>query len=186
MQRFLKISLTLCIALIGIIAPSCSSKEDELVGSWSTSFGLTNDYTQYRVYSDSEYHPTFFQTIKFSQGENGKPGTFTEVISPLVLSGQNSNELKIGSKISGTWEIKNKKLYMYFDENSFSLTNDDMIGINDKAILEDQMTQEFFQRYGTVCSNGMNFEIVKRNDKTGVEIHFGNTKVTLVKKEVEE
>ena len=154
-----------------------------MIGSWETTFGLTNDYTQYRVFSNSEYKPTFFHTLNFYQGEKGKSGTFTDVITPLVLPGQNNEELKLGSRISGTWEVKNNNLFLYYDENSFSLINADTLSRNDRLILEERLKLEFLDKYKTKGAEGLSYEIVHKNNKTGLEIKFGNTKVTLKKED---
>lgn len=169
--------------LMALVLVSCSSKEDELIGSWSTSFGIANDYTQYRVYSNSEFRPTFFQTFTFEKGKNGEMGTFTDNISPLVIGEQNPDEVLIGSKISGTWEIKDKKLYLYFDDEGLSLTNADDLGRTNRMIVEDDMTQRFLDEYKKLGEDGLSYEIVHKNDKTGLEINFGNTKLILIKKE---
>ena len=182
MKKFIKITLKMCFALIFIMATSCSSKENELVGSWRASFGLNDDYLHERGYSDSKYSPTFIQTITFYQGVKSESGTFTDVIAPIVISSQNDEVIKIGSKLSGTWEVKEKKIYMYFDENSLSLINDDMIDETDKSLLENQISQNFFGKYKDLCANGLKYEIFHKNNKTGLKIMFGNTKVTLIKK----
>lgn len=181
MKKFIKISLTFWIAIIGVIATSCSSKENELIGRWGNSFGLTNNYTGNRVYKETG--ATCFQTFTFEKGENGEPGVFTDAISPLVIGSQNPDDVLIGSKISGTWEVKGKKLYLYYDTESFSLTNADEMGRTDKMILEEEMAQKFLDDYKNLGAEGLSYEIVHKNNKTGLEIKFGNTKVTLIKQE---
>ena len=181
MKKIFKISLTFWIAIIGIIATSCSSKENELIGRWSNSFGFTNNYTENRVYKETG--DTFFQTFTFQKGENGEPGVFTDAISPLIIGDQNPDRVLIGSTISGTWEVKNDKLYLYYDKESFSLTNADEIGRTDKMILEEEMTQKFLEKYEKLGADGLSYEIIHKNNKTGLEIKFGNTKVTLKKED---
>lgn len=172
--------LTLFMALVLI---SCSTKEDEIIGSWSTSSGLANEYTQYRVYSNSEYRPTFIQTFTFEKDENGSENSFTDKISPLVIGGQNPDEVLIGSEISGTWEVKGNKLYLYFDEDSLSLTSADEVGDTDRIALEDEMTQMFLENFKSLGAEGLSYEIVHKNNKTGLEMSFGNSKVTFIKQE---
>lgn len=178
MNKLKNFSLTLCLALIGIVVISCSSKEDELIGQWGNSFGLTNNYTKNRVYKETG--DTFFQTLTFEKGENGEMGVFTDNISPLVI---NPDDILLGSVISGTWEIKGKKLYLYFEDESLSLTNADGIGRADRLILEEEMAQRFLDEYKKLGAEGLNYEIIHKNNKTGLEINFGNAKITLIKKE---
>ena len=73
----------------------------------------------YRIFWTTEYRPSYFHFITFSQGENGKLSVFTDVINPVTL--YDDDGARIGSKITGTWEVKNNKLFLYYDENSFSL-----------------------------------------------------------------
>ena len=181
MKKFIKISLTFWIAIIGVIATSCSSKENELIGRWGNSFSLTNNYTENRVYKETR--ATCFQAFTFEKGENGEPGVFTDAISPLIIGDQNPHRVLIGSTVSGTWEIKNDKLYLYYDKESFSLTNADEMRRTDKMILEEEMAQKFIVDYKKLGAEGLSYEIVHKNNKTGLEIKFGNTKVTLIKKE---
>lgn len=167
----------------GLLLVSCSSKEDELVGKWGNSFGLKNKYTSDRVYTSPDNHDAFFQTFIFENGEKGEKGAFTDYISPVVIGDQNPDEMVIGSEISGTWEVKGDKLYLYFDNESFSLTNADMIGRTDRIMLEDEMAQKFLENYEYLGTKGLSYKIFHKNNKTGLEINFGNTKVTLIKKE---
>lgn len=175
-------ALAVLTLFVTFILVSCSSKEDELIGSWSRSFGIANDYTQYRVYSESDYRPTFIQTFTFEKGEKGRENLFTDYISPLVIGGQNPDDVLIGSEITGTWEIKDDKLFLYYDSESFSLTNADMLGRTDRMIAEEELGQSFLEDYKKLGEKGLSYEIVHKNDKTGLEINFGNTELTLIKK----
>lgn len=44
---------------------------------------------------------------------------------------------------------------MHFDDNSLTLTNDDMIDRTDKSILENQMSQKFFDKYKDLGAKGL-------------------------------
>ena len=50
-------------------------------------------------------------------------------------------------------------------------------------ILEEEMTQKFLDDYKKLGAEGFSYEIVHKNNKTGLEINFGNTKVTLKKED---
>lgn len=180
MKKFNSPLAILCLFFTCLLV-SCSSKEDKLVGQWGNSFGITNNYTDTRVYK--EPGDACFQTFFFEKGENGEMGVFTDNITPLVIGGQNPDNVIIGSQISGTWKIKGDKLYLYFDKNSFALTNADMLGRTERMILEDQMAKSFLDEYKNLGEEGLNYKIVHKNNKTALEINFGNTKVTLVKRE---
>lgn len=45
------------------------------------------------------------------------------------------------------------------------------------------MAQKFLEHYKKLGADGLKFEIVNKNNKTVLKIYFGNTKVTLNKKE---
>ncbi|MCH5245053.1 MAG: hypothetical protein J1E84_01215 [Muribaculaceae bacterium] len=178
-QIFLKITLACCIALIGLLETSCSIREKELEGRWSTS--VCDVYAMDRIFWTTEYRPTYLHFITFSQGENGKLSVFTDVINPVTI--YDADGARIGSKITGTWEVKNNKLFLYYDENSFSLINADTLSRNDRLILEERLKLEFLDKYKTKGSNGLIYDITEKNNRKKLDIDFGNSMVTVVKEE---
>ena len=99
-----KVLPILVISVLGILV-SCTNDAKELDGDWSTTFSLTDDYTQYRVFSTGDRRYTFFQTLSFvkTEGENG--GYFEETINPMVFQ-PDPYHVVVGSKVEGLWEIK--------------------------------------------------------------------------------
>lgn len=158
-----------------LILVSCS-KEDKLVGTWDRSLGLGDDYTQYRRFYNSEYPPTCFHTFTFEKGEDGEKGTFTDAVSPLVLptGDTNPDQLIVGSKITGEWEIKGKKLYLFYDDD-LKLLNADNLSSADQSRLKDEMTAAFLKEYKQLGEEGFPYEIVKKDKGESLKIAFGNT-----------
>lgn len=157
---------------------SCSSKEDQFVGSWSRSFGMnTHPYTEFRAFSQNT-GKTFFHTFTFEKGKDGK-GEFFDVVSPLMIGGD-PDEIVIGSKVSGEWEVKDGKLYLYYNDD-IQLTHADNLDPEVKTILEDQLTQQVLSKYKEDGEKGFSYEFKEKNNKTGLEIEFGQDKMVLVK-----
>ena len=178
MKAIIRIENWLFLLLAVVLFGACSSKEDALKGSWTRTFGLnTSSYTEGRVFSQ-EAGKTFFHTFVFEKGTSGK-GTFKDVVNPLVLN-NNSDLVVVGSKISGEWEIKDNKLYLYYND-SVELTNGDDLHPADKARLEGQMKELFLTKFKEAGEKGFPYELKEKNNKTGIEIDFGNDKETFVK-----
>lgn len=176
-------------AIMGIVlvcmCTACTSDEDKLEGSWTTMFSLKNDYVKYRVFTTSEYHPTYYHIVSFKKGENDKRGTFVDYITPLILDESNSDEVVVGSKISGTWEVKKDKIHLYYNDE-VSLTNAENIGDGDKDNLESEMAEYFLAEYKTIGENGIPFQIINRNNKVVLELNLDNPPIVLIKKENKE
>lgn len=166
------------LAVLFMITFSSCSKGDELVGSWSNMFGLnTNDYTIYRAYKADDYHPTLIHTIEFEKGKKGEPGTFTDYVNRTLVPNNDEN-MFAGSKISGKWEIKKGKLYLYYDDevNVIGAKN---LSDNDIAVLENEMTERFLADFKEAGANGLRYKIEKEKGNKTLNIDFGNTKVSL-------
>lgn len=164
---------TLLLLFLGCSLISCSNEADKLEGSWSNTFGLSDDYSEFRIYQQSERGFTYFHTFKFinEQDENG--GYFLDVISPLAIS-QSPDDIVVGSEISGKWEIVKGKLYLYFSDN-IELLNAENLNLNDQNYLASQMVKYFLDKYRIVCSQGLDFEIKENSSGSSLTIHFGNT-----------
>lgn len=172
------ISKLIClVAAVGLFV-SCSSDEDKLVGSWTRSFGINSaSYTEMRSFQQEGSHPTFFHTFTFEKG-NGEMGKFVDVVYPLALGG--NNEPKVGSKITGNWKVKDGKLYLYYN-NDYSLTHADELDPEVRSIIEEQAPLQFLAKYKEAGERGFPYEIVEKNNKTGLEIDFGTDKLVFSK-----
>lgn len=185
MKTVFKFTFGAAFAFIILAFVSCSSAEDELVGSWSTSFGLSNDYQHLRVAQKEDDHNTFMQTFTFEMGEKNEPGKFKDYIAPLaMLTSSSDDEIIVGSVLTGTWELKNKKLYLHF--NNLELVNADNLAPELKNAIKDEMQKRFFEKYQKDAENGISYEIEERNNKTGLILNFGSTKLKLIKSEKKE
>lgn len=155
------------ISVLGILG-SCTNDAKKLDGDWSTTFSLTDDYTQYRVFSTGDKRYTFFQTLSFvkTEGENG--GYFEETISPMVFQ-SDPYQVVVGSKVEGIWEITKGKLFLYYD-GGIELTNADNISFEDKMYLIEQMEELFFKDFEKIGHRGLKYEI--KDDH--LKIDFGN------------
>ena len=177
------------LAIVGIvfvsICTACTSKEDELAGSWSTTFGSKNDYVQKRVLNTSENNPTYYHILTFNKGENGDKGAFTDCVSPLALGNQNNDDINVGSIIKGTWEVKKNKIYLYYN-SEVSLTNADNLSDDDKFLVENEMARAFLADNKEAGENGVPYEIIKKNGKVALKIQLCNPSITLVKKKEKE
>lgn len=172
--------LTIFIGIIFVcICTGCSSKEDKLVGTWSTAFSLKNDYVRCRVYSISGDHPTYNHYFTFKKGENGNKGTFVDGITAYVFD---ENEIHVGSKITGTWEIKKDKIFLYYDDN-VSLTNANKFGETDKNLLKEEITKQFLKDYRKVGENGVSYEVYKKDGKAKLRINLCYPPLTMNKEE---
>lgn len=159
---------------------SCSKDEDQLIGSWSRCFGLnTNSYTQYRAFHDKDIHPTYFHTFVFEKG-TGDKGIFKDVVKALILSG--TQRVSVGSKLSGNWEVRNGKLYLYYDDTMQLLDADDL-NTELIAILEEAVKDKFLSKFKEAGKNGYEYTLKKVRDKDVLEIDLGSETLTL-KKEV--
>lgn len=181
----MKVRYSNCILIIitflfsGILL-SCSDDAKKLEGSWSDTFSLTNDYSQYRVYQQSERRYTFFHTFNFNKDKGKNGGNFLDVISPIAIS-QSPDDIIIGSEIRGEWEVKNGKLYLNFLD-SMELLNAENISYNDKIYLISELSKYFLNDFREMARQGLPFEIKENNGKNQLTIHFGNSTETFIKR----
>ncbi|MDE6300461.1 MAG: hypothetical protein K2M19_01925 [Muribaculaceae bacterium] len=159
---------------LGCMLSSCSSREDKFVGSWSRTFGLRDNYTQYRVIADKG--KSFFQTFTFEKGKDGK-GTFTDYIAPVMAS---SDQFAVGSKISGEWEIKDAKLYLYFD-GELSLTNADKESEDDKFVIASALAEKFLSDIKSEGEKGIPYEFGETNGREWLKFKFKGEDISLLK-----
>lgn len=172
-MKTIKIILTLLYLMtVSFMFVSCASKGNELVGSWSRSFGLNdNPYTEVRAFTSVGANPSFYHTFVFEIGKDGK-GHFKDEVTPLDF-GLQPDDIAAGSKVTGEWEIKENKLFLYYD-GDITLNNSDKIEPGLEKILIDAMKKQFLNIYGAMGEKGLPYEIFEKNDKTGLKIQFGN------------
>ena len=169
------------IIMLGGGLMSCTGDAEKLVGSWSDTFSMTDDYTQYRVFQQSERKYSFFHTFQFNKGKDKNGGHFLDVISPMAFS-QSPDDIVIGSEIRGEWEIKNGKLYLNFFD-SMELLNAERISFSDKEYLISELSKYFLKDYKKLGMQGLPYEIKENNGKYQLTIHFGNVSKSFVKRE---
>lgn len=158
---------------------SCESQEDKLAGNWDTMFGISrSSYTEYRVYRPDGPGSTMIERFTFTKGTDGKKGTFVDSVFPLIPG----DNLVVGSKVTGEWEIKDKKLYLYYDDLTLTGTTD-KLSEESQMNLEIEMTDKFFSDYMNAGEEGLPYRIVKEKGKTRLEIDFPGGKVQLTRDE---
>lgn len=163
-ERFTKLMLV----VLTLSFMSCESQEDKLVGGWSNVFGISpSSYTEYRVYRPNGPGSSMIENFTFTMGKDGKKGIFVDAISPLLPG----NNIVVGSKVTGEWEIKDKKLYLYYDE--LTLTGmTDKLDEEMQMDLEIEMTEKFFNDYMKAGETGFPYRITKEKGKMCLEIDF--------------
>ncbi len=177
-MNFKKLFLAAGVIAAAILS-SCSSHNDELLGSWSRSFSLKDDYASKRAISVSEDHETYFHTFTFSKGDNGM-GTFTDNIAPMIISPQHG-KIILGSMLTGQWEVKDNKLFLYFDDN-VTLTNGADLSPSEINAVETQIGRVFLSAYKELAAQGIDYTIEEHNGKQGIKLDFGPSSFTLIKK----
>ncbi len=168
-----KLIKSLMLLLMGVcMLTACTSKEDELVGSWSNSFGInSNPYTEVRAIHKQGIHPTYIHTFIFEKGENGK-GEFNDIVNPLTFSLQ-PDDWAVGSRVTGNWEIKDGKLYLIYDDE-VTLLNSDKLDPELAEIIKDAMKKQLIDVYNKQGAKGLPYEIIERNNTKVLVIRFGN------------
>lgn len=164
MKKFLL--STFFLGIVSVLVISCS-KDDKLVGTWSYIYGLGNPYTDSRCFSEDGPGQTFIHSLEFQKG-NGAKGSFIDKVRPLILGSSSDQKMLIGSSISGEWEVKGNKLYLYY--------NDDMELLNANALYDEEKSQvarqwsNHFEEWKKKGEEGYSFEIIEKNGKTGLNI----------------
>ena len=173
--------MMLAILMLPFVA--CESQEDKLVGEWHTTFGIApNSYTTYRVYRPNGSGSTMVENFTFTKVEEGKNGKFVDSIFPF-MPGEN---VVVGSKLTGEWEVKGELLYLYFDRyqefDGLTLTGTtDKLSFETEYQLRQEMAQILKDDYIEACKSGIPYRIFEKNGKTGLEIEFPGGTLTLVK-----
>lgn len=167
--RLFKSFFKLSFLFLTLSVVSCGSQEDELVGDWDTIFGISkSSYTQYRVYRPDGPGSTMIERFIFKEGADGKKGTFIDGVAPLMPG----DKTVVGSKVTGEWEVKDKKLYLYYNEDLELTGTTDKLSEEMQMDLEIEMTEKFFNDYRKAGESGIPYSIVKEKGKTRLEIDF--------------
>lgn len=181
-MKHVKTFFFLLLLILGCSLISCSNEADKLEGSWSTTIGLGDDYSEFRIYQQSKRRFTYFHTFNFIKEKDKNGGYFLDIISPIVFS-QSPYDIVVGSEVNGKWEIIKGKLYLKFFDN-IELINAENLNLNDQNYLASQMQKNFLDKYKKVSSQGLNFEIKDTKDGSHLIIYFGNVTESFTKREI--
>lgn len=178
-KRLFQNLFKLMLLVVTLPIVSCSSQEDKLVGDWDNMFGISGcAYTENRIYRPDGPGSTMIERFTFTKGENGKKGKFVDFVSPLMPG----DKIVVGSKVTGEWEIKDKKLYLYYDELALTGTTDKL----DKEMqmdLDIEMTDKFFSDYMKAGEEGFPYQIEEGKGKTRLKIDFPGGTLVLTRDE---
>lgn len=175
------------LSIFSMIFVSCSNPEEELLGKWfgtsSLSINYFNDtvnenYLSSRVIRSENAATSIIHSFVFSK-EGKEEGTFEESIAGLNVSNNDSGSVFVGSNFTGKWYIKDKKLYLFYDDCSLINAND--LSIDDQQYLKTKILDKF-SSYINMAKNGLEYSISNDGDYENLCIYFGNEEVKFERK----
>ena len=173
--------------LIFMSLVSCTSESDKLEGKWSCASSILDDFVKNRIYQTDDTRKAYINYLSFSK-ETKNSGSFTSLVTPISVTpiltpdeNESGKPIFIGSKITGTWEIKDKKLYMNFGSaENIQLNGSNFLNQREKEYVKSQIYEKFW-KYIAPATNGMEFNITKDGKKDRLRIYFGNQIVEFYK-----
>lgn len=165
----------LLFALLIMGITSCTSESDILEGNWKGNTSRIDDFVYSRSFETNDSRKAYINILSFSK-ETKNSGTFTSRIAPFMNRDESEagNPLYIGSEFTGTWEIRDKKLYMNFGSPSnMQLTGSDKLSQREKDFVKSQIFENSW-KYIAPAQDGMEFKIEKKDKIYKLKIFFGN------------
>lgn len=178
-----KLFFLMC-ALVFMSITSCKSESDKIEGTWNGSSSIMDNFVKDRTFQNNDTRKAYINTLSFSK-DSKNSGTFTSTITPVMTLAEKEagNPIFIGSELSGSWEIKDKKLYMKFGSaEDIELLGSNNLNQTQKEYLKAQIFENSW-KYIAPAMDGMEYSITKDGKTNKLKIYFGNQLVEFYKKE---